>query len=136
MRTSRSTDAAALPDRAARYMTSMPSRTKTSFPRGTRFAAQPAQRLVVTLFALGTIAASTAADAGEAKLGLILGPPVAVFNPSPEFIPAPLPAKPAPPGTLSSPPPPLPPQVIYVAPPVIFPLVGSHQAGRPAPSHR
>lgn len=114
----------------------MQVRTTPSFRRGARFPARPMQRLIVMAFALGIAAASTAADAGEAKLGLSLGPPVAVFNPSPEYIPAPLPANPAPPGTLSSPPPPLPPQVIYVAPPVIFPLVGSHQAGRPAPSHR
>ncbi len=108
-----------------------------SFKRGSHVSAQRALRLVAAALAVGIAAAGSAAEAGEAKVGLSLGPPVAVFNPSPGYIPPPLPATPAPPGVISSPPPPLPPQVIYVAPPVIFPLVGSQRGvDRPAPSRR
>ena len=65
--------------------------------------------------------APLAAGAAEKPIGVVLGPPAAVVNPSPEFIPTPI----APPlsATGVAPPAPLPPLVVHVAPVLVVPRV-------------
>jgi hypothetical protein len=91
----------------------------------------PRLRIAVVV-AVGAVAAPLAtATAADVPIGIVLAPPVAIYNPSPEFIPAPL--TPSPPTNgLVPPPAPLPPQVTIVSP-VVPAVPGSRVLIAPPP---
>jgi hypothetical protein len=91
-------------------------------------------RIAVPLAAALCLAPLAVAGAGEARTGVVLGPPIAIVNPSPEFIPAPI--APSPSAAPMSPPAPLPPQVLHVAPVLAVPRVTAVPPPAPVPSRR
>ena len=72
-------------------------------------------RTAVIIAASALAAPIASAGATDVQVPIVLAPPVAIYNPSPEFIPPPL--TPSPPTTgLVPPPAPLPPQVTIISP--------------------